>query len=530
MLVKNSNSKSAFRLVGLNTLSQYVATVITMAVTFFLTPFLINSLSKELLGLQTLAFQALAFVGLFNSSMGISYGRAATASFSRGEYAEMNSTIGAGFWLSSLATLLFVLGTLMLAAFPQQLFGVPPAIVWDARWVILITGLSSAALILTGPWACPLYLAQQTYWNSVASVVSTAGSAAVVVVAFTIGTPNILVWVALANGFRLAVAICLLIPMARLAIPQFQFSFSLTNIVARCRPLLNLGVWSFVGGLGYLLYYATDSILISNLNELGTAQIIDYNLGQRWDPLIRMVILGFAGSLTPLLTTMVARRETARLQRTVVDSTRYAMALGLFPCIILFVFAQPFIAAWVGERFVSSSVPVMHLVLLGTIASIPSIVGYEALIATGKIGAAVVATLVGGVLNVLLGVLFVKVFHWGLWGIALAVFLTMAVRNTLYTPILVIKACQLRAKEYYAQGILKPLLGAIPLLAAALLLQEFLAPAGLVAVFSYFGICAAIYFPCVWFITLDQRDKSFARESGFKLLQKLRPAIAPVAS
>ena len=46
-----------------------------------------------------------------------------------------------------------------------------------------------------------------------------------------------------------------------------------------------------------------------------------------------------------------------------------------------------------------------------------------------------IVTLIGGGFNILLAILFVKYFNWGLYGVAVASLLVLTVKNTCYLPI-----------------------------------------------------------------------------------------------
>ena len=517
-------SASAYpsRIIAINTGSRYVSTVVSTAVLFFLTPFLIRTLGKELLGLQTLAGQALQFVGLLGASLSISYNRSATTHYSRGEFAVMNEDLGTGFWFSVFTGMIFAVGSLVVALFAQPFFSLSDRIVPVARMVILITGLSTSLSILSDVWLSPLYMAQRFFWREIANIIAVVGSAIAVVIAFAVGHPSIIVWVLLSNGFRLIIGYALLIPVAQRLVPEFRPNFRLTNIYARCRKLMAFGIFGFIGGLGYLLYYATDSILITNLHGLGTPMIVDYNVGQRWGPMVRMMVLGFAGTLTPALTALVATGEQARLHRAVLAATRYSLALALFPCVVLSVYSAPLLATWVGPDFVARSSPVLVITMLGTLMSVPAIVGYEALVAYGRIGLAATASLVGGVLNVLLGVVFVKYLKLGLLGVALASFVTLSCRNALFSPILLLRVSKLGPKAYFGEGHLRPLLGALPLLLFAFMLRSFWAPDRLWLVFLHFASCLLVYAFSVWFLTFDHADRNRMSELTKEFLQKFR--------
>jgi O-antigen/teichoic acid export membrane protein len=510
------------RKIALNTAGQYAATAVGMVATFFLTPFLVARLGRESMGLQTLASQALSFIGLFTGAMGLSYTRAATVRYAKAEYEEMNAVIGAGFWLSVVTGVLFLGGAWVMALYPEVLFGIRGELVRDASWVIVISGLTSAVLTMTGPWCAPLQLAQSAYWQSLGSIVATVVAAVVVVAGFRMGTPGVVFWVAVTNGARVVVVLLMQMPAARRVVPQFRMVLSLENIVARSRSLMRLGVWSFFGGLGYLFYYATDSMLISNLDELGPGRILEYNIGQRWDPIIRMLVAGFAGSLTPALTGMVARGEGERLKAALVSSTRYAVAGGLLPCVLLLVLAEPFITAWVGAGFAASSVPVLRIIIVGTAVSLPAVIGYETLVALGKIGEAVISTLVGGICNVVLAVVFVKYLGWGLEGIALACVLTMGLRNLVYTPLLLIRHSGVGAARYYVEGVMRPMAGAVVLAGLVILIRMVVVPTSLAGVMGCCAVGALLYVPVVWLVTFKAEDRALALRMWIKATERWR--------
>jgi O-antigen/teichoic acid export membrane protein len=517
-------SKHASRIIAVNTASRYAATITGMAVMFFLTPYLIRTLGKELLGLQTLAGQALQFVGILSTALSISYSRSATTHYSRGEYAEMNEDLGTGFWFSVATGTIFAIGTVAVTIFAQQLFSLSDQLVPVARMVILITGLSTSLSILNDVWLSPLYMAQRFFWRELGNIIAVVGSAVAVVIAFKAGHPSIIVWALLSNGFRLAVGYALLIPVSLRVVPQFKPNFRLTNIRARCRKLMAFGMFGFIGGLGYLLYYATDSILITNLHELGTPMIVDYNLGQRWGPMVRMLVLGFAGTLTPAITAMVATGDHARLHRTVLAATRYSLALVLFPCVVLSVYSSQLIATWVGQDFVTHSSPILVVTMLGTLMSVPAIVGYEVLVAYGRIGLATMASLIGGIMNILLGIFFVKYLKLGLMGVALASFVTLACRNALFSPILLLHISKLGTKAYFGEGHLRPVLGAVPLVLFAFGMRSLWEPHKLWLVFLHFGLCLAVYAASVWFLTFNHADRTRTRDlagAGWRKFQQL---------
>jgi O-antigen/teichoic acid export membrane protein len=190
--------------------------------------------------------------------------------------------------------------------------------------------------------------------------------------------------------------------------------------------------------------------------------------------------------------------------------------------VLLLVLAEPFITAWVGAGFAASSVPVLRIILVGTAVSLPTMIGYETLVALGKIGEAVISTLVGGICNVVLAVVFVKYFGWGLEGIALACVLTMGLRNLIYTPLLLIRHSRVGAARYYVDGVVRPMAGAAVLAGLVILIRRVVVPTSRAGVMGCFAVGALLYVPVVWFITFRAEDKALALRMWTRTTERWR--------
>ena len=494
--------------VAVNAGSRYLGMMLGVAVRFVLTPFLKNTIGPALLGLQILAGHALQFIGLASGAIGSGYNRYATVHYARGEYGAMNAVLSVGFLLSAASALLFAGGTVIAAVFAGSLFDLAPDVLPTARVVIAISGSASAVLILTGVWTAPIFASQRFYLASVGSAICAVGQAVAVWIAFRLGRPSIVVWVLIVTVFQVGVQLCFIIPLCRRAVPSMRIRLFHPEAQAHWRGMVGFSGFSFLGGLGYLIYNASDSIVISNLNELGHAQIFFYNVAQRWDPMIYTAIMSFATTLTPIMTADVASGNRLRLSNTLLRGTRYSLILGLFPCIVLAMYADPFMRYWLGPEFAEASAPVMRLILAGLAVSIPGMVAFQLLVAAARIGGAVTMGLVCAVLNICLSIAFVKVFGLGLVGVALGTVLTLVATNAVYVPFRAARIAELKPHAYLAGGYARPLLAAVPLIPLCLALQRAWAPGSLAAVFTQFLACGVVYAASSWFVALTAADRA----------------------
>lgn len=507
--------------VAINMVSKYAAWFVGLAVSVALTPFLIDSLGRPLLGLQVLAAQALNFCVLLNSAINQGYSRFATTHYARGEFRQMNTVLGSGLLLTILLAIPALIALGLVTVFADALFGLTPDIVSQGRGVILITGIALVTGQFIGVWEAPVFITQRFYLRSIASVVGRVVPAVGVVVLFYLFAPSILVWAALGAGGVLAARLLIVVPTARRALPQMKIKARLAALRGSWGMVRFSGL-SFLGSLGYLLYYATDAIIISNLDELGPSMIIVYNLGQRWDPFIRQAILAFAHSLTPALTGMAAKNDSEALKRALYRGTRYCLLLGLFPCAALFAFSTPLIRCWVGESFVSESAPVLRLITLNLALSIPSIMSFQTLFALGRLTEAVIATVVGGVANVVLSVVLVKYAGMGLTGVALSTLITLGLKTSIYGPILVSQKLKTRVGPYLRHSYIRPILAAVPLIAACAAIRITWATTNWWVLLGQVAICGAVYAPSTWFIGFVEQDRDKVKHAATKVLAYAR--------
>lgn len=494
------------RLVVVNSAVKYATLIVVNLVTFFLTPYLIRSLGFALLGLKTLAYQALQFVGLAHTSMGISYERYAKLNFARGDLDEVNSNLSAGFLVSAISAFLFAVGSVVLAIFAGPLFALPAELLPTARWVFILIGFSTALLILTGVWETPAFVTERFYWLDVGLLLCNALSAVLVIAAFELIRPSIVMWVVISNGSLVVWRVLVIMPLARRLLPSFAIGWSHIKSSSQIREMMTFGGLNFIGGVGYLLYYTCDSIIISNMPELGPDMIVPYNIAQRWDPQIRVLVMAFVGTLLPMMTAQVSRHEVGAVQSTFLRGTRYSLLVGIAPALLLITFARPFLLHWVGEEFVRSSAPVMQLIMLQFILCIPERMAYNVNIAYGRMKGPVFVALACGVLNIVLSIFLVRWAGLGLLGIAggsVAALLLISAYSILFA----LRLMKLPVWRWFGSGCFRPLLAGLPLLGAAIGIQMIWPPRNLLEVFIQFALCGIVYAASAWWLGCTRSDR-----------------------
>ena len=503
----DSNLENVDNLVAGNAGSRYVSMAVTMLLGFVLTPFLIHSIGKAAYGLQSLSHQALEFITMATAAVGISYDRLAATLYARGEIKRMNATLSAGLALSVSGAVIVLAGTAVLASLAGFLFDLPPAMVPTARWVLAICGVGAACHIVNTVFRSPVFITKRLYLEAFGSVIGGVSAAALVVPLFLLTGPSIVTWVALSIGTRVLSQWFFTIPMARKGFDELHIRLFAPGYRAEMRKLLSFSSLTLIGSVGNLLYFATDSIMIANLDALGITQVANYNVAQRWYPQVLMLATGFVGVLGPVMTEHAAMGRLDHLRKTVVGAVRHTYVILTPPCLLLVLYARPFLEHWLKRAFVPQSVPVMQLVMGGLLLSGIGFVSIETLYACRRIKGVVVATLIGGALNVVLSIGLVVYGGLGLTGIALGSVVSLLLLGVFCAPYFLFRRLELRPWEPL-RGALRGLAGAPPLAVAAWLLQRWWAPGSLGAVFVHFALCSLVYAAAAWGLAMTPGDRA----------------------
>ncbi len=503
--------------VAVNTASRYGNQVFSLAVGVFLPPYLLSHLGAEMLGLQVLAMQALQFCLMIGTAYSRGYTRFAAVHHARGDYAAMNETLGRGVTLTLLVAGVGGLITLALVTFADRALGLNGEVLRVGRWVILIVGLGYVFDQAMELWGAMLFMAQKFYVQAVAQIAARALAVVGVVLWFEYGQPSMIGWVILTVGSTMLVKSLLVVPAGWRGVPE-----------AKLRPVAPRGeeFWemtrfsaaSLVAGLGFLLYYGSSAIIITNLPELGSGKIMHYNFGQRWDTYIRDGVLALASAVTPVFTSLFARGATVELRKAFLRTSRQAMLLGLLPCVLMFFFAEPFINLWVGRAYVAEdplmghayvaeTALILKISMVNVLISIPAIVGFEALLGLGRIGKVAWMTVFGGCANIVLSILLVKA-GMGLAGIAVATLVTWGVVTCLYIMGLVGAALRVTVREFAKESLLRPILAGLPLAAGAMALHWLRPPASWPALLLEWTACGLVYLGAVYGLGLNPSERA----------------------
>ncbi len=443
--------------IAINILSNYAGRLVGLLIGFFLVPFLISKLGKELFGLILLFESLMLIVEAVSTSTRMALSRYATFALAQGSRDEFKDYLSTGrslFW--ALSGLIFVLGFAMSVWVPQ-IFRVPAAEQDNCRVLFL---LMTSAFVITVPnvvyWS-GLYSKQRFDLINLANSLAGILRGVLIFIIFSLFTgPAVSIvtygWVYLAitwaQNFMIFISFRRIFPDVR--IPLFGHWDT-----QKIRSILSFSFYSLTGHLSQMFH---DNVINFIVNRLwGPAANAFYGIGMKFPSILEALTAHPTWTLTPTLTDLEARKEKGKLKQLLFSYTKAMTMLVAPTCMVLIAFSYALIHLWVGESFAESA-SLMVIALLAQILYLPTLVSHNLPGVFGKVKLPALLNIVMAVSSVVLGLFFSKGLQLGLPGIALAVNLVSIVYSCVFVVPYGLRLANLSYLEYLSLNYLRPLI------------------------------------------------------------------------
>jgi O-antigen/teichoic acid export membrane protein len=477
-------------------------------VAVLLPPFLTRLMSSDAFGAWSLVLQLSAFVGYLDFGIQTAIGRFVAHANERKNPEQRDRIISTSAAALTVSGAIGVAGIVVIALLAPRIFHqVPPVLLHELR-IALVLVAGSLAVGLPCSVFNGIFIGLQRYEVPSAIVAgSRAVSAVCLVLVVRRGGSLIQMGVA-AAAVNLASYLLQYI-MYRALAPRVKFSARLVSRQSG-RELFDycfsLSVWSFamllvtgldVSMVGYfefrkVAYYAVAATLITFLAGLQNA-------------VFHVMI--------PSTAVLQARGDSAQLGRTVLTATRYGCFILLLTGLPLIFGAREILNLWVGAKYALEGARILQVLTVANMIRLSAVPYVMTLIGTGQQRLVVLTPLMEGFSNLVASV--IGGYYFGAIGIAFGTLVGGVVGvagNFVYNMPRTLEV-QFRISNYVRDGLLRPLICALPVISVILgiHLSEPFASARMLLI----GVAGVSTIVLVWYWGLAEAERQRLRHLRF---------------
>jgi membrane protein EpsK len=513
---ETTNSRFAAQLPW-NLLANISYFLVNVIIGVLLVPYFLSTLGVAAYGLIPLTTSITGYVGIVIQSLNTPVTRFLTIDLHRKDYEAANRTFNTALFGLSAIILLMIPVILTIAYFIPLLFNIPAG--QESGAIVLFLCVSAAFLIrsLCGNYTVQLFAYNRLDLQNFVNVTNLIVQTGLIVILFTLFGPNLafvggayLVGALVASGVSIVLArrIC---PYLRISIQSFDRR--------RVSDLCGMGCWSFIDQIGVLLFLQIDLIVVNRL--FGATSGGEYAIALQWVVLLRAIAGVLSGVLTPMILTYYAKGETETLIRVTKSAVKLMGLAVALPIGLICGFAPQLITIWVGPNLTSIA-PLMIILTAHLVVNLAVLPIFAIEVAYNRIRIPGIATLLGGIVNLVLSVTLALYSGWGYYGVAISGAIVLTMKNTIFTPWYVTRILGINIYTFI-HSILPGITAFILLGATATVLGTIFPLAALFPLFITGGALALVYLVLVWMYGLSALErrlfKSFLPEKLRRLIQ-----------
>ena len=432
--------------VMLNSMSNFMAVFINMAVGFVLLPFMVSQLGKSTYGVWEL------IGGLFGFSLLVQLGINSAVNYFipqllvDRDYDGINRVINTGLVFYLIGGGLIAVATVVFIIFLPDWFNVPKEHILDGRILAaLVGGYFTLAFPLT-LFEGVMSGLQCYVPMSLVRIAMHLTRAGLIVTLLLLGCGLVSVGIAHA-GTRLAASVAMPI-LAKRRLPQIRLSPGIASM-ATFRMMVEYSVNTLIWAMGTVMNARAAFVVIGVL--LTTTDATYFSAPIMIVTGVSSIAKSLSAASKPAASSLMAEGRMEAVRQLSLRGNRYVTMI-LWPGVVLVcAFSKPFLVAWMdpGFTYVSGILIMLTVVLF---IELGQQVSANVLIGLGKHRPFAWSTLLAAVGCVIAEVVFVKYGGMGLWGIALGMALSMAAIGVIFVPLYTRHVLGISLWEHFASS------------------------------------------------------------------------------
>jgi O-antigen/teichoic acid export membrane protein len=366
------------RVIIKNVLSNWAGFLVYTAVAFYLSPFLIHSLGKEIYGLWVLVGSLTGYMGILDMGVRSAIVKYTSAYFTKKDFKELSNIVNNSITLFSIFSCVILVVVAVLFFFLEDIFVIKPEMLTTSRIVFVIMGINLALVFPLNVFGGMISGLQRYEISNGVSIIFTILKLVLLIVFINMGY-GIIALAVVTVGLDQINKLIFFVAIKKL-IPEYKFKFFAYNKEAS-KKILKFSFQTFLIVISDMAVYYSDSIIIGAFLALTTVTF--YIVAWTLLDYLRKIVNRIAYVLMPAASEMDANKKADHIKNLYAQSTKYSLLIMIPILSVLMIFGDSFLVLWLGEEF-RKSYYVLLILGAGEIFALMQSIANQMLIGLGR--------------------------------------------------------------------------------------------------------------------------------------------------
>jgi len=495
------NPKSAKPRVIRNVASNWGAYILAMAVSFFLSPYVVHHLGNNGYGVWTLILSLTGYLGLLDLGVRGAVTRYVARFHSQAAHGNASNVASSAMLIFSSAGLIAFCTSVVLATLIVGRLKIPPQYLAASRVVLVVTGLSIATSLVNGVFGGVLVGLQRFDLTNGIEIANNLLRTFTIVLFLHLGY-GIVTLALIQLGFTLA-RLAANFRLARHLYPELRINLAFADR-AGVKLIFSFSIFSFLMHVGGSLIYASDNVVIGAF--LPVSAVTFYAIGGNLAEYTRTLVAGISQTMTPLASSAEAKEDRALMEKIVLFGSRAGTMVVLPIALTLMIRGSSFIGLWMGTQYADLSGAVIRILSLTLLFWAANSVTGGTLLGLSKHKPIVPMILAEGVCNLALSIFLVR--RMGIVGVAWGTVIPSMASTFLFWPWYIRRSLQIDPLRYAASAWLRPGIAILPFAIASFAIEHILPATTLIVFFLQVACLLPLVAIGYWLVCLDTEQRA----------------------
>jgi O-antigen/teichoic acid export membrane protein len=454
------------RRIAQNVLSNWLALVITTAVGFFLSPFVVHRLGNLTYGVWVIIMSLVSYMNLLDLGLRGAVTRFVSKGTAQKNDRESSEAVSGALWIRLwISAAVIAAGVLVSFGF-NRVFSIPLELQQAARIAVLVTAVTVAINLWCGVFGGVLVALHRYDVTSTISILQTATRAAGIV--FLLRSGHGILALAIWDLCTALIANSVTITLCFRIYPALRVVFGPPDRNT-LKKLWNYSFYAFLINVAVQVTYYTDNIVVGAF--LSPAAVTLYAIGGLLIGYVRQIVSSMTTTFTPLASTYEAEGNHENLRRLLIHGTRAALLVSLPIEAALFFRGHTFIRLWMGPQYAEPSGTVMQILLLSVLFSSANVTSGGIVYGMEKHKRIAQWAIAEGAANLILSIVLVR--RIGIYGVAWGSAIPSIIIELLLWPAYISRLVKIPVRTYLWQTWVRSALVVVPFAAACAVAERY---------------------------------------------------------
>jgi len=486
---------------SVNMMANMASFAISLLISMWLTPYIINSLGAEAYGFIPLTQQLVNYMSVMTVALNGMASRFFTYAVKSGDRGLAEQYFNTSLVSSSVLAAFIVIPLALMTCFIDKIMNVPDYLLSDVQTSLVLYGAVFILSLMGTAFGMAMFCENRLDISGILSSGNTVLRSLAILLLLYMFAPKM--WfVALGTLIASAIYFVQNIYFFRKLLPDISFRPSRFDL-ARLMELLSSGIWNSVNFIGATLFLQID-LLVANW-ALGAKAAGEYSALLQLSNLLRGFVASVIVVFNPTMVDLYARKDIHGLVEYSNKAVKITGIMMALPVGLACGFGGQLLALWLGEGFRDYGFLFGLMTLhLSVNLSVQPLFGIFS--AANRVKIPAIVTLAMGMVNFTLAVALSMALDMGAFGIVIAGMTVLTAKNLVFTPIYSSIITKQPLTAYY-KGILMPAAGAAFVVLTGAILQRMFPVESWFGLFSLSGVVSAIYCIMIFSVVLEEGER-----------------------